>query len=141
MKRLLSALLAVCIIASCAVFLTACGEKEDENFPVTVGGTEITEEPEKVVVLNDAFADIILYMGYDTKLVGRSVECNQPMLDVLPSVGAASQPAMDTLMSLDPDLVISDGTLSDKARRMLSEEDIPVVDLTPPVTESEIKQS
>lgn len=140
MKRLLSLVLAVCLAASCAVFFTACGDEKNNEFPVTVGGTEIREEPKRVVVLNDAFADIILYMGYDTKLVGRSVECDQQMMNVITSVGSAATPAIDTLESLEPDLVIADSTLSEKARNKITDAGISIVTLEPPVTQEEIKQ-
>ncbi|MBQ7218950.1 MAG: ABC transporter substrate-binding protein [Ruminococcus sp.] len=141
MKRILSLLLAVCLIASCTALLSACDSKTNsKNFPVTVAGTEIKEEPKRVVVLNDAFADIIMYMSYETKLVGRSVDCDQLTLNVLTSVGNASDPALDTLESLNPDLVISDNTLSDKARNKLDEAGIPIVTLVPATTQDEIKQ-
>ena len=141
MKRILSLLLSVCVILSCAAALASCDSKSNsKNFPVTVAGTEIKEEPQRVVVLNDAFADIIMYMSYETKLVGRSVDCDQLTLNVLTSVGSASDPAMDTLTGLNPDLIISDNTLSDKARNKLDEAGIPIVTLTPATKQDEIKQ-
>ena len=140
MKRLVSLILTLTILASCAVLLTACGDKESENFPVSVGGVEITAEPKRVVVLNDAFADILLYMGYDTKLVGRSVDCDQQILSILPSVGYAADPALDTLTKLEPDLVIADETLSESAKNKLGTQNIPVAVLNRATTRDDIKQ-
>lgn len=140
MKRFLSLILSVCLIVSCAALFSACGDNKGENFPVSVGGAEITEEPERVIVLNDAFADMIMYMGYDTKLVGRSIECDQLMLNVLPSVGSANDPAVDTLSSLKPDLVIADDTLSDKTRKKIEADGVTVASFDRYKTLDDIKQ-
>lgn len=140
MKRFLSLILSVCLIVSCAALFSACGDNKGENFPVSVGGVEIKEEPKRVVVLNDAFADMIMYMGYDTKLVGRSIECDQLMLNVLPSVGSADDPAVDTLSSLKPDLVIADDTLSDKTRKKIESDGVTVAVFDRYKTQDDIKQ-
>lgn len=140
MKRILSVVLAACLLLSCAVLFSACGEKKTDNYPVTVNGVEIAEEPSRVVVLNDAFADIILYMGYETKLIGRSFECDQLPLNVLTSVGSGASPSMDTLLSLNPDLVIADSSLNEKSRSKLNEQGVKVITFDPPATQEEIKQ-
>ena len=140
MKRWISLILAICLIGSCAALFCGCGEKENGGFPVTVNDIQIKEEPKRVVVLNDALADVILYMGYDAKLVGRSTECTQQMLNVLPSVGAEASPAIDTLTSLNPDLVIADSTLSDKSRSIIEDEGITVLTLDPVLTQEGIKE-
>lgn len=140
MKKLLSLILAVSLMASVAVMFSACDSKGGDSFPVSVGGAQIDEEPQRVVVLNDAFADVILYMGYDSKLVGRSVECDQLTVNILPSVGTGSDPALDTLQSLEPDLVITDTSLGAKARNMLDENGVNIVTLEPATTQEEIKQ-
>lgn len=140
MKRFLSLILSVCLIVSAAAIFTACGDKKGDNFPVSIGGAEITEEPKRVIVLNDAFADIIMYMGYDTKLVGRSFECDQQMLNVLPSVGSGNNPAIDTLTSLNPDLVIADDTLDEKVRKRIEGEGVNVATFKRYTDQSGIKQ-
>ena len=140
MKRMLSLMMAVCLIISVAAVFTACGDNKGENFPVSVGGAEIKEEPKRVVVLNDAFADIIMYMGYDTKLIGRSIECDQEMLDVLTSVGSADNPAVDTLTSLEPDLVIADKTLDDKARKKIEDAGITIAVFDPYASQDDLKK-
>ena len=140
MKRLLSMALALCLIFSCAAILCSCGDDNGGNFPVSIGGAEIKEEPKRVVVLNDAFADIILYVGYDTKIVGRSVECTQQVMDVITSVGSSNNPAIDTITALEPDLVISDDTLGEKSRKKLEEAGIAVAAFKTASTQDEIKQ-
>ena len=140
MKRILSFMLAVCMIVSCAALFSACGEKKSDNFPVTVGGAQINAEPKRVVVLNDAFADVILYMGYDLKLVGRSIECTQRMMNVLPSVGPAASPDISSLMGLQPDLVIADNTLGAQSRSELEGQGVTVIVLNPVATKEDIRQ-
>ena len=92
MKRILSIALALCMLLSCAVVFTACSGEKSGEYPVTVGGVTIEKEPKNIVVLNDVHADIISYIGYDIKMVGRSAECDQDFLSIVPAVGSAASP-------------------------------------------------
>ena len=80
MKRILSIALALCMMLGCAALLGGCNGEKGDNWPVTVGNVTIDKEPQNIVVLSDKLADIVSYIGYDVKMVGRSTECDQDFL-------------------------------------------------------------
>ena len=124
-----------------AIFFSGCTAAENsKDWPVTVGGATIDKEPQNIVVLNDCFADIISYIGYDIKMVGRSDECDQEFLHVVPSVGKAATPDINAITTPETDLVIADGTLSADAKASIEEGGAKVVTLEVPTTEDALKQ-
>lgn len=120
MKRTISICLILAVLLSCACLLTGCTEEQDTEYPVTVNGVVIDSEPKSVVVLDSAIADLISYIGYDRKLVGRSMNCDQEFLSFALSVGSADSPAVDTILSLNADLVILDQTTNESVRSELN---------------------
>ena len=88
-KKLLSLIMAAATAALSAVVLTGCGDKE---YPVEVANYKIEKEPNNIVVLDAPTADIISYIGYDRKIVGRSDEVSQEALKGAPSMGGAEDP-------------------------------------------------
>ena len=142
MKQTLSIVLALCILLSCAIVFTGCsGVDTSGNWPVTVGGATIEKEPQNIVVLNDCFADIISYIGYDIKMVGRSDECDQEFLHVVPSVGAAASPDVNAITASEADLVIADSTLGADAKASIEEGGAKVAILDVPTTEEALRQT
>ena len=130
------------MLLSCAVFFTGCsGVDTSGNWPVTVGGATIDKEPQNIVVLNDCFADIISYIGYDIKMVGRSDECDQDFLHVVPAVGPAASPNVSAITAAEADLVIADNTLSADAKSSIEAGGAKVVTLGVPTTEDALKQT
>lgn len=129
MKRIISILLAVIMLLSTTALLGGCSSEDSKEFPVTIGNVTIKQEPKNIVVLSDILADVISYIGYDVKMVGRSLECDQKFLAVVPVVGSADNPSIDSIMDFETDLVIADNTLTDKARKKLEEQNITVITL------------
>ncbi len=139
MKRPLSLLLALCIMLSCAALLGGCNKDgSSAGYPVTIGDTTIKKEPKNIVVLNDELADIISYIGYDIKMVGRSNECDQSFLSVVPAVGAGASPDVNQITAAETDLVISDNTLSANVRQSLESAGITVLSMNVPTTLEEL---
>lgn len=126
-KKTLSLLLTVIMILTMALCLCSCEKGENAEYPVTIGDVTITEEPLNIVVLSDCMADIISYMGYDIKMVGRSIEASQEFLSIVPIVGTAQEPNIDSIITYETDLVIAENTLSDNAKSALADTSIPVV--------------
>ena len=121
-KKIISILICILITASACISLCSCSKDiMKDQFPVTVNGVTIEKEPENVVVLSPNFADIIAKIGYDVKMVGRSVETDQEFLRVVPTVGPAKNPTITTIVSSETDLVIADDSLESGARSMLEE--------------------
>jgi iron complex transport system substrate-binding protein len=127
MKRAVSLLIVCALLLSCAAIFAGCGGEKNKDYPVTVGDITLEKEPQSIVVLNDGVADVISYIGYDIKMVGRAVTCDQSFLRVVPSVGTPENPAVDTIIQKGADLVIADSTLHDKVREKLENAGIIVI--------------
>ena len=139
MKRFISLTLILIMLAGCAALFAACSEEKDKDYPVTIGDVTLDKEPEAIVILNDCLADIVSYIGYDYKMVGRSIDCDQEFLSIVPSVGTGDNPAVDTIVNKGADLVIADSSLSDRSRDDLAEAGIPVVTLDTASNTEELK--
>ena len=96
MKKFVSILLAA--LMCCAVVLPLAG-CANENYPVTVANITIKTEPKAIVVLDPSAADIISYMSYDAKIVGRSAEVDQSYLAVAPTFGTAASPDVNGIIA------------------------------------------
>ena len=139
MKRTLSIVLVICLMLSVAALFAGCGEESGgPEYPVTIGGVTIDKEPQNVVVLNDDLADIISYIGYDIKMVGRSTECDQDFLHVVPEVGSAASPDLNAISNAAADLVIADSTLNANTKQSLESAGIKVLTMNPPTGEEEL---
>ena len=144
-KRVISILLCVLMVAGCTLCLGACKSEEDENYPVTVSGLTIENEPENIVVLSDCLADVISYikqdshMSYDVKMVGRNAETTQEFLSVVPSVGTIDNIDVNAIVAAETNLVIADSTLSGNVKAQLEEAGIPVLILDKAKTFDELK--
>ena len=139
MKRTISLFLILALLLSCAVFFAGCSGETSKEYPVTIGDVTIDKEPESIVVLNDAIADIISYSDFDYKMVGRAITCDQEFLRIVPSVGTPDNPAVDTIVQKGADLVIADSTLSQKSRDKIIAEGINVVVLDPATDTESLK--
>lgn len=135
-KRLISLLLAGALALSAMLMLAGCG---DSDYPVSVANIVIDSEPESIVVLDPAAADIIDYIGYSAKLVGRSDEVNQEWLSVAPSVGSAAEPDVNAIISSEADVVFATEELSDSAKQSLAEAGITVVTVAETLTQAQIE--
>ena len=121
MNRVLSLLLAVCLIAMGAAF----GEGA---FPMAVtdaAGREVVIEaaPEKLVSGYYISTSVLIALGLEDKLVGIEAKAKSrpiyalaaPELIDLPNVGTAKEFDMETCLSLEPDLVVLPLKLKDAA--------------------------
>ena len=134
MKRILSIVLSLCMLLSCAAIFGGCNSKTSNDWPVTIGDVTIDKAPENIVVLNDVFADIISYIGYDVKMVGRSEECDQEFLHVVPVMGKGAAPDTAAIAAAKTDLVIADTTLSADAKSTIESNGAKVVTFDVPTT-------
>ena len=132
-KRIISILLIVAIILTASLALGGCAKK-DANFPVTIGHTEISQKPEKVAVLSDNLADIIIYMDeFEAQICAISDSCTQPELTkYIESVGSETNPSVDALVRSGAQYVLTDTPLSDTILDKLQNNDITVLTLMVP---------
>lgn len=127
-------LISVFLTATMIFCLSSCdyGNKTStkSGYPVTINDIKFNQCPQKVVVLSDSIADIILAMGYEVNLVACSDECTQEDLSVLRRVGSVNNIDMNTIMSLSPDLVLADTNLPDQQIEQLNNSKIKFLSLT-----------
>lgn len=129
-KRIISILLCLLMVSGMALCLCSCKDDNSDEYPVTVANVTIQSEPENITVLSDCLADIISYMGYDVKMVGRSAEVDQEFLSVVPTVGTTASPDVDAIINNETDLVITETALPDNVTTALSNASIPVLTLS-----------
>ncbi len=139
LKKTVSLILCICILSTMMLTLCSCKNNKSDEYPVTVAGVTIEEEPLNIVVLSDCLADIISYIGYDVKMVGRSIECDQEFLSVVPLVGTAAAPNVDSIINYETDLVITEGNLSDSVKQQFADNDITLLTLKKPTNFDELK--
>lgn len=90
MLRKIAAMLASGILL-CGVFAGCSGSNDiskgvaARDYPVTILEVTIQDKPEGVVVLSENLADVILTMGYEITLKGKSAACTQSDLSILPN--------------------------------------------------------
>lgn len=111
-------------------------EAENETvqaaYPVSIvdsTGTTITltEEPQKIVSLAPSTTEILGALGITDKVVGRTSYCNYPSeVTSAQDVGGTSNPNVEAIVALQPDLVVASTHVSDEVISKLREVNIPV---------------
>lgn len=125
MKNKVISLALVIVLTLSAVFtFSGCSDGE---YPVHVANIEIKAQPEKVVVLDPNVADMLSYMGHDVKMEGRSDEVDQEWLSVVPSVGSASTPNVDSIVDSGATIIFADETLDKTIKENLQSQGVQVI--------------
>ena len=133
---LISVVAAAVLACTSIVMLSGCGE---QDYPLEIGGFTFEKEPENVIVLDAAAADIMAYMTFDRKLAARSDAVTQPELAEIPSVGSETDPDITRIREKNADLVLCSERISEDAEATLRSYDIPVIKLQIPNTPAEVK--
>ncbi|BCN28788.1 ABC transporter substrate-binding protein [Anaeromicropila herbilytica] len=148
MKQLKKLILVLCM-ATLALGLVACAKDNKENkvsqtakptnspevtkYPVTVkdsDGKEVTldKEPTKVVSMAPNITELIYKLGVESKLVGRTDYCDYPEeVKNVESVGTLTEPNIEKITSLQPDIVIASTHFSEETEKQLADLGIKVV--------------
>lgn len=127
MKKLITGILCAVLVLGTALSLSGCGDK---NYPVKIANLTIDKEPKSIVVLDPNSADIISYMGYDVKIVGRSREVDQKYLDVAPVMGSAVSPSVQDIIDSGATVVFANEGLNDDFEQSLEKEGIAVIKMS-----------
>ena len=127
MKKLIAGILCAVLVLGTALSLSGCGDK---NYPVKIANLTIDKEPKSIVVLDPNSADIISYMGYDVKIVGRSREVDQKYLDVAPVMGSAVSPSVQDIIDSGATVVFANEGLNDDFEQSLKKEGIAVIKMS-----------
>lgn len=136
MKKLVSIILAAATAVSASAIFAGCS---DENYPVNIANYTIDKEPNNVVVLDAATADIVAYMDYDRKVVGRSNSVIQNELKTVDNVGSETNPDVNKIKALNSDMVFASETLNTEVTDSLNDKDVKVFKFQSPDSTSAIK--
>lgn len=127
-KKLSALVLAV--LLSVLVF-AGCGSNSNGStggYPVTIGEVTVGSQPSGVAVLSDSLADVVLALGYEVQLKGKSESCTQDELSILPNVNI-DDPA--GIRATGADVVLLDTEPSPEQRSALEQEGLQVIVLGP----------
>lgn len=147
MKKITALLLSLSVLLS----LSICGcnndkpnpeqtteyitEPEPTPYPIIINDVEIKNKPEKVVCLSPTLAEIMYEMGYSSLLIGRSSYCNYPAeIAAIKDVGGTTKPDINTIVQLEPDLVLSTAPIASKDIFTMEQAGIATVVIPAPTT-------
>lgn len=127
MKKLISGILCIAVVLGATLALAGCGDK---NYPVKIANLTIEKEPKNIVVLDPNSADIISYMNYDVKIVGRSSEVNQQFLSVAPDMGDFGKPSVQKITESGAEIVFANDELAPDFKKSIENAGINVVSIS-----------
>lgn len=123
MKKFFAVLLAAAVLCG----FSACSNGNNKEYPVKIANVTINEKPTSVVCLSDSVADIMIACGYMDKITARSDECTQGEILSISSVGKKSEPDINKILAVDPDIVFADKTVSDTTVKKLNDKGVTVL--------------
>lgn len=101
---------------------------EESGYPVDIRGVTLSTKPQRVVSLSAGITEKIYDLQMEDVLVGVSTFCVYPTeATSLPICGTAQIPAVDDILSLDADLVISSSPLPATTQQQLEENGVGVL--------------
>ncbi len=92
-----------------------------EGYPVELTDiygttTVIKEKPARIVSLSPACTELVYSFGQEAALVGRTSACNYPeSVSAIESIGDIMAPDVEKIVSLNPDIVLTDSTMTPEA--------------------------
>lgn len=111
-------LMALLAAVSAVLFLfAACGQspaRKPNGFPIEVGGVSFSSAPKRVVSLSPSLTDSVGLLGFGSRLMGVSDNCDSPSARGLPSCGTGLEPDITQILSLSPDLVLCSAQLPEE---------------------------
>ena len=109
---------------------------ESTLYPLAVtdaSGKEVVieKEPMKVISLSPAATETVFALGAQDKLVGRTDYCDFPAeVSAISSVGSITEPNIETIASMEPDLILISNMFNDDVRTKLESLGYVVLDLS-----------
>lgn len=109
---------------------------ESTLYPLTVtdaSGKEVVieKEPMKIISLSPAATETVFALGAQDKLVGRTDYCDFPAeVSAISSVGSITEPNIETIASMEPDLILISNMFNDDVRTKLESLGYVVLDLS-----------
>lgn len=120
---------------------TSVTEAEPTPYPVTAGSLEFEEAPASAVSLSPALTEIVCALGYGDKLAGVSEYCDYPeSVGEKPTAGSAANPDIDEIITLKPELLLSQSPIAKKDVVRLENSGIRVLILSAPNSVDELRE-
>lgn len=114
---------------------TATVSDEPQPYPITLNDVELMESPQRVISLSPSLTEIICEMGYSKRLVARSSYCDYPPeITALSDLGSSSDPNIDMMIELKPDVVFTSTAIASMDIFTLEKEGIQVIYVPAPKT-------
>lgn len=122
MKKRLTALFLAALLcfsfAACApADVTSGAAKAD--YPISVAGITLNAKPKGVVAISPSLADVVLALGYEMSLKGRSAACTQADLAALPVLELSAAADAQKIKDAGADLVLLDAKPSEEISKAL----------------------
>ena len=119
-----TAALALGALAGCSFEDSAGSTVALNDWPVTVNGVTIHEEPAGVAVASANLADVVLSLGYEVQLKSKTADCTQEELASLPDIPAEN---VEQIQSAGATLLLTDQALDDTVQASYDTAGISVV--------------
>ncbi len=104
-------------------------EPEDSEWPVTIEGVPIPEQPQSVAVLSPSLYEIMRDMGVASAVTGVGSYCEAA--EGLPALGTALDPDIDAIIALAPQYLLTSAAPPEQELTLLQQAGVEVVVLAP----------
>ncbi len=137
-KKHLAITLAICMIFTLTSCNTANTPTTDTDFPVQIGHSTVEYKPERVVVLSDNIADVMIANEYVDVIIAKSDDCTQEEIKEVPSIGSSTKPTISEITTLSPDVVFANSDLDGDVYNKLINADVTVFKMLPADSDEEL---
>ena len=131
-------IVALALAAGMVLSAAACNSNRSEEYPVKLANITISKAPDRVIVLSDSIADILVSCGFIKKIEGRSDECTQEEISGVKTVGSKLNPDLEKISALSPDVIFADSDMPKEQLTKLNESGFTVITFVPATSMSGI---
>ena len=131
-------IVALALAAGMVLSATTCNSSRSEEYPVKLANITISKAPDRVIVLSDSIADILVSCGFIKKIEGRSDECTQEEISGVKTVGSKLKPDLEKISALSPDVIFADSDMPKEQLTKLNESGFTVITFVPATSMSGI---
>ena len=122
------------VILIMVLLLVACADRKDGSNTVFYSGKDsygrdvvLQKEPQRVVSLSPAITEMMYLLGAEDKLVGVSSFCTfPPEVERIPKVADLLNVNPESVLALNPDLILIGSVVSDKTVKQFEKAQVPV---------------
>mgnify|MGYP003208949968 CR=1 FL=1 len=129
--KMFKKIVALALAAGMVLSTAACNSSRSEEYPVRLANVTISSAPERVIVLSDSIADILVSCGFIKKIEGRSDECTQEEISGVKSVGSKLDPDLEMISALNPNIIFADSDMPREQLSKLNETGFTVITFVP----------